>query len=164
MSRVLSHELHLRQIGTHAGIGNARSARAIDLQEGGIIPNDPSCQSVVFIRLTIPFPVDAEIQCEVGTEFPVILEISTHFALVVPVRVIPDGRVGNQRRILGTHDAIGLPDLINRAGKVVQDVFRVSGIRCAKACESTPGCRGVKNGRTCATPPQLSRVACNPDR
>src|SRR5262249_6450744 len=105
MSRVLSDELHLCQIGTHAGIGNTRSARAVDLQEGAIIPNHPSCQSVVFIGLTIPFPVDAEIQCEVGTEFPVILKISTHFALVVPMGVIPNGGVGNERRVRSADDA-----------------------------------------------------------
>src|SRR5262249_39962163 len=113
MSGVLSDELHLRQIGTDAGIGNARSAGAIDLKKSGIVANHSSCQSVVFIRLTIPFPVNADVQCKIGTEFPVILEISTHFALIVPMGVIPDCRVRNQRRILSTHDAESLADLID---------------------------------------------------
>ena len=54
----------------------------------------------MFVWLAVPLPVNAEIQCEVIREFPVVLEVGAHLALEIPVPVVPDFRRSSDYRVL----------------------------------------------------------------
>ena len=125
MWRVLSDKLHLNPIRAGAGeTDSSRARRALEVGEGFLVADDARRQAVMFVRLAIILPVDAEIQRQIGTEFPIILEVRAHLALEIPVPVISDDGGTDQRGVLGTHHAEGLIDRSDRTGEVVQEVAR----------------------------------------
>src|SRR5262245_53287398 len=83
MRRVLTHKLHLGQIGAR-GVEPCRSRTggAIHFRESTlVIANDTSVEARFLEWLSVIFPVRAEVQCEIGTELPLVLEVRAHLAL-----------------------------------------------------------------------------------
>jgi hypothetical protein len=94
VGRVLSDELHLGQVGARAGESRrSRTGRARRIRQCGlIIADDSRIQTVFFDRLPVVFPVHTEVQCEIGTELPVVLEIDAHLTLDLPEEFSVDDR------------------------------------------------------------------------
>src|SRR5262245_30516914 len=83
MRRVLTDKLHLGQIGAR-GIKSCRSrtAGAIYFRKSTlVVANDASVESRFLEWLSVIFPVHAEVQCEIGTGLPFVLEVRAHLAL-----------------------------------------------------------------------------------
>src|SRR5262249_26090713 len=76
MGRILSDELYSHEIAACAGESDrTRASRALYVRQGRLITDDTCRQPVVFVWLAVPFPMHAEIHCEVAVELPVVFEI-----------------------------------------------------------------------------------------
>ena len=97
IGRILSNELDLREVGTCTRKTNrARTLCAGNVGQGAfIITNESGIQPACFPRLPVIIPVHAEVQRQVGTELPIVLEIGADFALVLLVILVRHhGRTG----------------------------------------------------------------------
>src|SRR5262245_29523420 len=86
MRRVLTYKLDLRQIrARRIEPCSTRTARAADFRESAVVvADDTSVETGLLERLAVILPMHAEVECQIGTELPLVFKISAHFALHLP--------------------------------------------------------------------------------